>query len=453
MNNWRQFELKKNGKVLVWKIRQNGESYEVEYGQKNGKMQTTSDTPGPKRKEGTEGFVSALDNCDFNISREIRKKEEHGYVEIGPDGKPVKETVTSIDWNKTLPKNFCGYKPQTDIKDSVLDKLHKAKKAIYTRKYDGFNHLFAYHTIGCEIYSRRMDLQSTKFPNHTNEAHKLPFQKGTLLTGEMVCFKSDGTDDFKSTSRICRSLPEEARLLVKNGEVPEPKFVVFDILFYNGKDLKNTSYEDRMKLLYSLPKVDSNNLIVIADKYDVSPSGWKKYAEEKDWEGFVVVDKTSVPGDKFYSFDGDAKRPNGHHKLKVTYTEDCVIFAAMYGNGKNQDRIGSVFLKQRWPENHEKAGQWHFIGKSGSGIKDNDGSRDELEKLCKKHNIRIFESEKRAEQSFVNDSKGIVAEIEYSIRQPKTQKFRFPVFLRTRDDKRADECYMQRISDLEEEDE
>ena len=159
MNDWREFQLKKSGKVLVWKIRQNGESYEVEHGQKNGKMQNTSDTPGPKGKEGTAAFVSALDNCDFNISREIRKKEEHGYVEIGPDGKPLKETVTSIDWNKTLPKNFCGYKPQTDIKDSALEKLHKAKKAIYTRKYDGFNHLAVHHTTGWEIYSRRMDLQ------------------------------------------------------------------------------------------------------------------------------------------------------------------------------------------------------------------------------------------------------------------------------------------------------
>jgi ATP-dependent DNA ligase len=267
----------------------------------------------------------------------------------------------------------------------------------------------------------------------------------------MVCLNSDGTDDFKSTSRVCRSLIEEARELVDNEEVPEPKYIVFDILFHNKKDLKNESYGSRMKLRECLPKTTSSSLVVNVDYFELTASSWVKLAQTKNWEGFVVTDKTAVPGDKFYSFDGDAKRPKGHSKLKVTHTEDCVIYAAAYGTGKHQGRVGALFLKQRWPEDHEKSGQWHSVGKCGSGLTDE--VREELLTSLKNAGCPVFEDEKSAESYDIKSANGIVAEIEYSIRQPKTQKFRFPVFLRTRTDKKKDECFMQRINEDEGSDE
>ena len=77
MSEWREF---RRGN-LYWKIRQDGESYTTEHGQVGtDKPQQFSDTPGPKGKENTAAYVSALDNAKFNVDREIRKKEESGYV-------------------------------------------------------------------------------------------------------------------------------------------------------------------------------------------------------------------------------------------------------------------------------------------------------------------------------------------------------------------------------------
>lgn len=445
MADWREFRLIKGKKVQVWKIRNLGTKYETEHGLLNGAMQNFSDAPGDKGKTGSKAYVSEKDNTAFHIEREIRKKEEHGYIEY-IDGKPSAIQVTEISFDKALPKNFCGYKPQTSIEDKALEKLHKTGKARYTRKMDGMMHLAVYHSWGWEIYTRRMDLASERFPNHIKALENTSYDVGTILVGEMVCLK-DKKEDFKDISRVCRSLPEETRKLVEDGEVPEPKYVVFDILFHNNKDLKNTSYDDRAKLwnsFYEMNCAVDDELICKVDYYGVSPETWEKKAKDNGWEGFVITDGDSIPGDKFYSFDGDAKRPKGHHKLKPCFSEEAVVFAASEGSGKRLGGIGAVHVKQLMPNS-----TWHYCGKIGSGFCDAD--LDELEKLCKKNNISILSKDKDVEKIDLTRTDGLFTiELEFGDRQPGTQKFRFPVFLRLRPDKKVEECFAQRLAKDEE---
>ncbi|HEY1645738.1 MAG TPA: hypothetical protein VGF75_05190, partial [Candidatus Saccharimonadales bacterium] len=126
---WREFQFarSKTQAPLVWKIKQDGASYSTTHGILGGAMQDFSDTPGDKGKAETKAYVNAVDNCAFHVEREIRKKVEHGYVEY-VDGKPVTEQVSEIKFDKALPKNFCSYKPQTDIDPKALEKLHKTGK-------------------------------------------------------------------------------------------------------------------------------------------------------------------------------------------------------------------------------------------------------------------------------------------------------------------------------------
>lgn len=437
--SWREFRRKSGKTFLYWKIKQDGDTYTTEHGQLNTENpQTFSDTPGPKGKEDTKAYVNAEDNCTFNVEREIRKKQEHGYIEY-IDGEPSNKEVTEIDFNKCLPKNFCGYKPQTDIKPEALKKIHDAGKAFYSRKYDGMNHLCVNHTWGWEIYTRRMDLASERFPNHIKELEKFDsFDVGTILVGEMVCHTADGRDDFKAISRICRSDPAEARKLIEDGECPEPNYRVFDILYFNHKSLENETFINRMSLLQD--KLEGT-LIRQVDKFDLTPDTWEDYAKKEGWEGFVIVDTSSVPGDKFFSFDGDAKRPKGHHKLKPIYEEDVVIYAGVKGSGKRLDTVGSVLVKQIHPD----TGEWFRCGKVGSGFTDEDIAQ--IEKKLKDNNLPIYDKDKQDNKDL--DDSGIVAMIEYSERQPGTNKFRFPVFMRTRIDKTIKECTAQRLAEEE----
>lgn len=441
----REFRNKKGNKVWIWKISQDGESYHTEHGLQDGKMQTFSDRPGDKGKPDTKAYVNALDNCKFHVSREIRKKEEHGYIEY-VDGKPVKETVTEISPDKFLPKNFCSYKPQTSIKDTTLQRLHKENRAKYTRKYDGMCHVAMHHTSGWEIYSRRMDLVSERFPNHIKQLEETDFGVGTLLQGELICSRNDGTDDFRSISRVCRSDPPEARKLIESGEVPEPVFLIFDVIYHNGQDLSNTKYGDRSQLWskfheYAGAKI-GDNLIYSVEYCNVTPDTWQAVAKEKGWEGFVVTDIESIPKDKFFSFDGDAKRPKGHHKLKPEFTDECVVYAATAGTGKRMGKIGAIFVKQIHPETKK----WFDCGKVGSGFTDID--IENFMDLCDMHSIPILKKDTEAKSIKLDNSKeDVVVEIKYSERQEDTNKFRFPVFLRVRDDKAANECIAQQVKD------
>jgi ATP-dependent DNA ligase len=430
MSNWREFRLTKSKKTQIWKIRQLEESYETMHGFENGAMQTFSDTPGDKGKLNTKAYVNAVDNCTFHISREIRKKEEGGYIEF-VDGKLVKETVTSIDFNKPLPKSFCSYKPQTNISESALEKIYTAGKAKFTRKYDGLQNLAVYHPWGWEIYSRRMDLMTEKFPNHIAELNDAPYDVGTILVGEIVCQRENGRDDFKSTTRICRSDPPVARKLVDDKEIPEPFYIIFDMLFYNGADLKNSSYDERAKIWRSF----ESKLIKPVDYHDLTPDTWELTAKANGWEGFVVVDGDSVPSSKFYSYDGDAKRPKGHHKLKPIRTEDVVIYAAVKGSGKRLNTIGAVFVKQIDPSTNK------FIdcGKVGSGFTESD--LEVIHNLCIEKDIPILSKDNEIKTVDVNNPTELVIEIEYSERQEGSFCFRFPVYMRVRSDKTEKECF------------
>ncbi len=434
--DWREFRLVKGKRVQVWKIRQLGDAYETTHGILDGQFQVFSDKPGDKGKFGTKAYIDAIKNCDFNISREIRKKEEHGYIEF-VNGDFVKTSITEIDFTKCLPKNFAALKPQTDIKSEALVKIHNHGNARYTRKFDGQMHLAVKHPWGWEIYTRRIDLATDRFPNHVAFLETTDFEPGTVLVGEILCSRENGTDDFKAVSRICRSLPEEARKLVETGEIPEPYYQVFDILFYNGESLENTSYDDRRKFYNDL---DPTGLVRPVELHKVTPDNWEKTAKDNGWEGFVVVDGSSKPGDKFFSFDGRPKRPKGHHKLKPCYTEDVVVYAGVVGSGKRADGIGAVFVKQKHPDTNE----WGSYGKVGSGFTDSD--LEDIEKLFAKLNLPIVEKDKDAESIDIKNNSGIVIEIEYGERITKTNKFRFPVFIRMHNDKLPEECFIQRFA-------
>lgn len=435
MSEWREFRREshsKKDKTLFWRIRQDKDSYTTEHWQGDGgAVQSFKDIPGDKGKPDTKAYMGAVDNATFSINREIRKKEEHGYVEY-VDGNPLTTIATSIDFSKPLPKNFCPLKPQSSISDSAHEKIHKSGKARYSRKFDGFGTIFVFSDFGgWQAYSRRMDIITEWFPNHIAELEASDFPKGTILVGEMVCIRDDGTDNYKATSRVCRSDADVARKLIEDKECPEPNYFIFDMLFYDGKPLNKMTYDNRSKIWRKFSK----KLIKPVTYHNVDINTWEKLALEQKWEGFVITDGDCIPDDKFFSFDGEAKRPKGHFKLKTVRTTDAVVYAVSMGNGKRLDAVGSIFVKQLDSE----TGLFFNCGKVGSGFTEE--TTEEMTNLCKEKGIPFLKKDPEALKIDLQDtSHDIVVEIKFNERQEDTNKFKFPVFVRIHNDKLPSEC-------------
>lgn len=457
----------RNKKPQVWLIEINSSnlaSYVVQWGTLGGKFQTTSDTPGSCGVIGHSDYQTPEEHAVFCMEREIRKKEEQGYVEY-IDGVPMSEVATSIDFSKPLPKNLCFYKPKKDIPDAKLSALFKNNRVVWTMKRDGMMHVAVKTKGAWDIYTRRMDLVTEKFPHIIKALYKLNMPNDSILLGEMVFLRADRRDDFVNTSRICRAdvdlalayqglgdFPKDAKEKVIIGKL---RYYVFDIAYLNRINIISTeTVEKRLELLTSyfskLGKLRiTTGIGMPADEMDKerivrSDMLWNEYiaplqiiltdvgedlnlAKAVGIEGFVVVDIFAKYGDKAYSFDGKAQRPNGIWKRKPKYEEEFIISNTYEGSGRNINKLGGLFIQQVHPDTEELID----CGKCGGGLSD----EQRLDFWQRKDKLI-----------------GKTIKVEFDSRQPPKDgayALRFPVF-KGFADKAARECVAQFLGMSEE---
>jgi len=429
------------------------------WGLLDGAVQETRDRPGDCGTEGHANYQTPEEYAKFCIDRDIRKKLESGYVEY-VNGKPLSKVATSIKFGQHLPKNLTFYKPKTEISDKKLARLEKDGRAVWTLKRDGMMHVAVKNGGKWEIYSRRMDVASEKFPHIIKSLHRLNLPDETILLGEIVLLTDNGHDDFKSVSRICRSDPDLSMAYQGLGDFPKGHdktvlgkagFYVFDVAFYNGEDcVRKKKVLERLGMLKQIFKALDSKLQLVAGRksshdahlsenmrretmlrtHHIGPLKIFKTNTENDVrtaaqlgiEGFVVMDVEAVYGDKGYSFDGKAQRPNGIWKRKPKFEDEFIIVDLYEGTGRNMGKLGGFFLEQI----HPKTGMRISCGKCGGGFTD-----EQREDFWKKGNSLISKTIK----------------VEFDSRQkPKDGVYavRFPVF-KGFADKKPNECVAQGI--------
>jgi ATP-dependent DNA ligase len=460
-------ETGRNSRPNVWITEIDPADQEVvvtRWGLLDGAMQKTRDRPGPCGMEGNADYQDAQAYAVFCMNRDIRKKLESGYVEW-VDGKPIAKAATAIDFAKPLPKNLSFYKPQTKIDDKRLAKLHKDGRAIWTLKRDGMMHVAVRSSGAWEIYSRRMDKATSRFPHILESLEKLRLPDGTILLGEMVLLKDNGRDDFKGVGRICRSDTDLS--LAYQGLGPFPKdhadkvvlgkaaYYVFDVPFLDGLDMVGTlpvqarlvglnrAFFELDPHLSVVTGLNSTKAQLMAESkrrermlhihhiaplkiFHASPETDLDLARTLGVEGFVVLDADGVYGDKGYSFDGKAQRPEGIWKRKPKNEDEFIVVGAFEGTGRNMGKLGGLNLEQIHPDTLKRID----CGKCGGGFTD----EQRTEFWCDRTNLI-----------------GKTVKIEFDSRQPaKNGAFalRFPVWIGW-SDKTSDECVAQSLPDEE----
>jgi ATP-dependent DNA ligase len=389
-----------------------------EWGMIDGKQQLTIDIVAKGVNEGKANETTPLQQAHLTIERKAKKKSEEGYIETLDS---VDEQIQSISFTERFLKELCFYKPKNSIDAKKIAKLEKAKRLMKSVKEDGMMYIVRVSkAFGVEIYSRRMELETDKFPHLVPAFTGLP--NGTVLLGEMVLTGYDShIKAFKDVTKICRSDAEKS--LARQEEFGKVHYRIYDVAFANHENcLTSTAYKLRYEMAKDIASLCDSEYVKAIEMLKGTHAEAMQYVKDNRLEGLVLWDSEGIMEDgTAYTFNGKAYRPNMLWKSKPKYEDDFIVRfdpdngIGEYGKGKNNGKVKSVFTYQL--ENGEEV----FLGKCGGGLSDEQ---------------RDF---------YTTAEYPRVWRIEYDAIQPETGALRYPVFNADRTligDKFIEECLM-----------
>lgn len=259
---------------------------------------------------------------------------------------------------------------------SEPDALEDPGDWVYELKYDGYRALAGLADGRVSLQSRNgLDLAS-KYPEIARALEDMPVADA-VLDGEIVALDTAGNASFQALQGAGAPSAGPGRRSSRKGtpagsEAPELRYMVFDLLWLDGEDLRGRPLEERRDLLASvLANVDPP--IELAERVDVPLEHALEEMRRRHVEGVIAKRRGS-------------KYVGGRHrewlKLKVTAAQEFAIVG--YSPIRTgAPAIGALHLAVWEPD----ARGFRYAGKVGTGFTDavrrelwRDLERDRVEK-------------------------------------------------------------------------
>ncbi|MBW6462212.1 MAG: ATP-dependent DNA ligase [DPANN group archaeon] len=298
-------------------------------------------------------------------------------------------------------------------------------------KYDGFRLQIHKTQEGIHLFTRRLEEVTNQFPDVVSAVSKNVGSWSFILDCEVVGIDKN-TGKCLPFQKISRRIKRKYDIddIVK--EIPVTVHF-FDAMMVDGKNLIDTPYSERRKLLESIVSCDETVMvakhIVTSDVYVV-----KNFYDESLFRGNegIMMKNMSAP----YK---PGSRVGYGIKIKPTMDSlDLVIVGAEYGEGKRAGWFSSFNLACY----DSDSGEYLTIGKLGTGIKEksDEGGTSflELTDLLKPH---ILEDKGK----IVTLKPTVVIEVHFeeiqkSLTYSSGFALRFPRFVRIRDDRSPEDA-------------
>jgi len=367
---------------------------------------------GKENKEATTQVQEAYDKTTdfakvFELACQGIKKLEH--VELTP-GKPVKVMLALKV--KNIAEGF-----ETAGKPCAIE-----------FKYDGFRMLINKDEKGeIKIFTRRLENVTNQFPEVKDYVKKLVNAKTFILDSEAVGY--DKNKKYMPFQDISQRIKRKYDIDKLAKELPI-EINVFDILYYNGKNLLNSPFKERRKIIEKIIKQEKYKLKLSEQLITDNEEKTKKFFEKALADGQEGVMMKNLEG--IYK---PGARVGYMVKLKPSASElDLVIVKAESGTGKRGGWLTSFTVACR---DEDKLLE---IGKFSTGLKEKESegvSFIELTKLIKP----LIKSEKGRE---VEVKPKIVITVTYQEIQKSPSyssgyALRFPRFKALREDMGIDD--------------
>lgn len=249
---------------------------------------------------------------------------------------------------------------------SIQEALRRAKgeKLAFEYKFDGARVQIHVGEEGVRIYSRRLKDVTESLPDVVKQVKEgLSRDVECILDGEAVAIGSDGRPlPFQHVMRRFGREKEITKLLL---EIPM-KLHVFDILYFNGKDLINAPYIERRELLEKVYNGELAEKIISSDIPTIQ--SFLKRSVTLGYEGLMAkrIGSPYRAGSRGYMW----------MKIKPTLPHlDLVIVAADRGYGRRHKWLSNYHLAAR----DEETGRFLIVGKTFKGLTD-----EEFEQMTRK---------------------------------------------------------------------
>lgn len=237
---------------------------------------------------------------------------------------------------QTLPKKpfYQSLKPMlTTLVTNPIDDEHW----LYEIKWDGYRTVAFKNEAQLEIKSRNDKSFNDKFYPIYNALKELNFN--TVLDGEIVVVDVNGMANF-SALQNWRSEADGTLL-----------YYVFDLIWYNGFDLKDLPLTERRAILRQL--IHENDLIKLSKEFDTNGTEFLAAAKKMGLEGIIAKRKDSV-------YEA-GKRTGNWLKIKANKRQEVVIGGYTINN--NTNKPFSALLVGVYQSN-----KFIYTGKVGTGF-------------------------------------------------------------------------------------
>jgi bifunctional non-homologous end joining protein LigD len=224
-----------------------------------------------------------------------------------------------------------------------LPHVHQEKGFIHQIKWDGIRGLAVIEDGGLRVFNKSGIESTARYPELANLTRSVDAQQA-VLDGEIVVIV-DGTPSFYHVLR--RSLSKNA----SNAASLSVRYIVFDLLFLNRRDLRGLPLEERQDLLRGC--FQNSAVAAQADSFEDGEALFQ-LMEQRSMEGIV----SKRPSSRYIA----GKRHADWFKTKVLRSLLCAVTGVNYKNGLPASLSLGVY----------RDGTLTPVGDVGSGLKQED---------------------------------------------------------------------------------
>lgn len=381
-----------------------------------------------EKLHGMFALVKLNDPRQENAWLLMKMKDEYALKEESPQDFSVLSGCTLEQVRSgtcTLAEGKKGIVKQFELKSAIeseftvgtrpmlaklTDKVFDDGDWLYEIKYDGYRTISEIQKSKVRLISRKGIDVTKKYSPLVKEL--LKFKKDMILDGEVIVLDDQGENKFE----LLQNYPEGGGTLA---------YFVFDLLYFDGYDLKLVPLEKRKEMLQKiLPKSD-----IIRFSQHVSKEGTKlsKLAVQKNWEGVIAKRKDSI-----YQ---TGQRSSDWLKIKVQNEQEFIICGYTEPKGE-RSYFGSLALGAY------KDGKLVYVGNVGTGLDEVNlkNLHASLEKLQTK--THPFDAEPETLHKTIWVKPMCVCQVRFK-EFTSSYQLRHAVFLGLRDDKKPEQVKIE----------